>query len=270
MDEFSLKRQFESIGASVKFQALPNLTTGRQHRRITYLLNVEARPRGEVFTFACRPAERDQLVVQAVDIRPRERHLLLLVRVFEQKDKYLCGHDERHLFVAGLPENSIVRNVPEAFGALKPVGVLASLQKERVPNKHANRRRNKGFYRQGEWFFVPRPDFAPEYAAWILRNEPIRRGRSKPHVVEELCRLDGETVYVCEAYPNGLTEEEYRQMLGRKPHARAWVWRTRRRKMRVFARGKVRHPDHKTLILPGWYEVLMSAERMDETVVFLD
>ncbi len=270
MDEFSLKRQFQSMGASLEFQALPKVARGRRQRRITYLLNVEAGPQGEVFTFACRPAERDHLVVQAVDVRPQERHLLLLVRLFEQKNKFLCGHDERHWFVAGLPENSIAKNVFEVLDALKPDGVLASLQQERVPHKYANRRHNKGFCRQGEWFFVPQPDFAPEQAAWILRNEPIQRGRSKPHFVEELCRLGGETVYVCEAYPNGVTEEEYRQMLGRQPHAKAWVWRTMRRNMRVFARGRVRHPDHKTLILPGWYEVLMSVERMDESMVFLD
>jgi hypothetical protein len=32
----------------------------------------------------------------------------------------------------------------------------------------------------------------------------------------------------------------------------------------------VRHPDHKTLVLPGWYEVLMSAEWLGEAVAFLD
>ena len=270
MDEFSLKRQFESIGASLKFQTLPQLARNRQGRVLTYLLNVEAGPQGEVFTFACRPTAREKLVVQAIDIRPREEHLLLLVRLLEQKDRFLCGHDERHWFVAGLPENGTIRNVLDALEALKPAGVLASLQQERVPRKYTNRRRNRGFYRQGEWFFVPRPDFVPEHAAWILHNEPIRRGRSKPHFVEELCRLGGETVYVCEAYPNGLTEDEYRQMLGRKPHAKAWVWRTMRRNMRVFARGRVRHPDHKTLFLPGWYEVLVSPERTDERVAFLD
>ena len=28
----------------------------------------------------------------------------------------------------------------------------------------------------------------------------------------------------------------------------------------VFVRGKVRHPDHKTIVLHGWHQVLMNTE----------
>src|SRR5207248_9544262 len=31
--------------------------------------------------------------VEVVDVRPRERHLLLLVRDGDEKSKFLCGHD---------------------------------------------------------------------------------------------------------------------------------------------------------------------------------
>jgi hypothetical protein len=270
MDETSLKKQFESMGASLKFRALPSESRRAERQLTPYKLDVEAGPHGEVFTFVCRPAMRSRLVAQVVDVCPRERHLLLLVALPAEKRKFLCGHDERHWFVAGVPETVTVKNVRDAMEALKPAGVLASLQQARVPYKHSNRRHNKGFHRQGEWFFVPRPDFVPEHPEWILRNEPVRRGRSKPHMVEELYRIGGEAVYVCAQYPNGLTEAEYQGVLGQEPKARLWPWRTMQRNMRVFARGKVRHPDHKTLVLPGWYEVLMSAEWMGEAVAFLD
>ncbi len=274
MDESLLKRQFESMGASLRIATLPNAVWRFRHRRlrtaVDYTVDVVQQPQGQEFALDCRQGVTSLLEVQVLDVRPRDRHLLLMVALAGQKRKFLCGHDERHWFVAGLPDTSAVKNIADAFEALKPPEVQASLHMHRVRKKGTNRHRNQGFYRQGEWFFVPRPDFAPKHACWILHHEPIQRGRSKPHMVEELCRLGGETVHVCEAYPNGLTEEEYRQLLGRKPHAKAWVWRTMRRNMRVFARGKVRHPDHKTLVLPGWYEVLMSAERMDEEVAFLD
>jgi hypothetical protein len=59
-------------------------------------------------------------------------------------------------------------------------------------------------------------------------------------------------------------------MLAQDYSARRLGWRVMRRNMQVFARGKVRHPDHKTLVLPGWHEVLLSGEWLVDTMVFLD
>jgi hypothetical protein len=38
----------------------------------------------------------------------------------------------------------------------------------------------------------------------------------------------------------------------------------------VYAKGTVRHPDHKTVVLPHWYRVAVSAEHFTQTVAFLD
>ena len=41
----------------------------------------------------------------------------------------------------------------------------------------------------------------------------------------------------------------------------------------VYARGRVRHPDHKTIFLNGWHRVLMNTENEApgmRKVVFLD
>jgi hypothetical protein len=188
MDEFSLQRQFESMGASLKITVLSDGTWLAQHRRpvsrdktpVDYQLDVVALPRGEVFTLSFRQGLAGKLDVRVVALRPRQRHLVLLVARPGEKHKFLCGHDERHWFVAGLPDSRPVRTVPDALEALKPEGVLAALQRGHIPAKEANRRHNKGFCRQGEWFFVPRPDFVPEHPAWILQ-QAARGGRALPH-----------------------------------------------------------------------------------------
>ncbi len=56
-------------------------------------------------------------------------------------------------------------------------------------------------------------------------------------------------VYVCFAYPRGLTEREYEQLIIRRPATRSLTWRAQRRKPTVFVRGFVRHPDHNTILL---------------------
>src|SRR4051812_45913747 len=48
--------------------------------------------------------------VTVLDVRPKDRHLLLMARSGLNrsnavKSKFLCGHDERHWFVAAVPEN---------------------------------------------------------------------------------------------------------------------------------------------------------------------
>jgi hypothetical protein len=83
-------------------------------------------------------------------------------------------------------------------------------------------------------------------------------------------------VYVCNRHPNGLTERQYRQVLNSNDKAKGWNWRVMRRNPQVYARGKVRHPDHKTIVLPFWHRVAMATERgtaaggRPATVAFLD
>lgn len=139
-----------------------------------------------------------------------------------------------------------------------------------VRNKDWHKRHNAGFLRQGEWFFVPQPDFRGFDANLILNDEPIRRSGGKPHIVEFLYRFGGTKVYVHRSYPNGLTEREHRAVIARYPKAAAWSWATMQRNPAVYARGKVRHSDQATLVLPFWHRVLMSGEQSSSNVVFLD
>src|SRR2546425_805155 len=48
--------------------------------------------------------------------------------------------------------------------------------------------------------------------ARVLRNEPVTRGRGKPHVLEFAYRRGGEKVYVSFRYPHGMSEAEYARL----------------------------------------------------------
>jgi hypothetical protein len=211
--------------------------------------------------------------MQVLDVRPNDAHLLLMARrpgAGGDNSKFLCGHDERSWFVAAVPEDAHASSVQGAKDALKPAAVWGAMREFGVPLKHRDRRKTKAFLRQGEWFFLPRPwlNVSDKLA---LANEPIRRGGGKPHVCELLYRTGGQTVYVCERYPNGLTVGEYKALSSYERGAH--VWRLMARDAVVYVKGKIRHPDHATIRLPYWHQVFMNTEtraRAMAQVAFLD
>jgi hypothetical protein len=105
----------------------------------------------------------------------------------------------------------------------------------------------------------------------VLRDEPLTRGRGKDHVLEYAYRRGGETVYVSDSHPTGLTEAEFDLLP--PSQARSRSWREMVRDPELYAKGAVRHPDHNTIVLHGWHRVLMNTEqsaRAMEHVAFLD
>ena len=185
-------------------------------------------------------------------------------------DRFLCGHDERDWFVAAVPGSATT--VKQAMENLMPPQVRAAALKSGLKLDDKFTRRNKAFLRQGEWFFIPHPDKQVQNKD-ILKNEPIRRGRGKPHMVQELYRNGGETVFVCARHPNGLTPVQQSELFNRNPSARLWLWRSMVRGASVYARGRVSHSDHATIVLPCWHEVVMNTESNSRTmanVAFLD
>jgi hypothetical protein len=141
----------------------------------------------------------------------------------ERKRHFLAGRDERQLFMCRLPR--AVTTVAQAHAAL------------RVPEARPDARSVlERSIRQGEWFFVPAEsdDVARIEAEirghklWVWRRASIgsfitRAG--KPHIVDELVDTRDE---------HGVRQ--------------------------VFARGQVRHVDHKTLRLSQWYRVYRNRE----------
>ena len=205
------------------------------------------------------------LKTQVLQVDKKDKHLLLMVKDFNGMSKYLCGHDERHWFVAGVDENT--RNIKDAKEKLKPREAIGSQKQFNVKPKLKNRRRNQGFIRQGEWFFIPKPNFNGK--GIIHKNEPIQRGRSKPHIVEEIIRYDGNMVYVHKEFPDGISQEAYNKYI-KGDNAKRIGWQTRVSGAVVLGRGKVKHPDHKTIILKGWHHILTNREANLQSVAFLD
>lgn len=275
----AIHSKFEKMGARVKVRLL----AGNERRRVgrwggmvqdTGPVRVDVRSdgKGEYFDLC----HREGVVVDVVDVRPADRHLLLLVRdpaaadEEDAKSKYLCGHDERHWFVAAVPESAHARNVQDAKDALKPAEVWQAIREHAVRPRHRDRRRTAAFVRQGEWFFLPRPWLKPDPRV-VFRNEPLQRGGGKPHVCQFLYRTGGELVYVSRAFPNGLTESEFLALSAEERDGNQW--RQMARNATAYVKGSVRHSDHKTVWLGHWHQVVMNTEtgaRAMRHVAFLD
>jgi len=244
-------------------------------------LNVLRDENGEYFDIRQTHDARVEYIV--MDVKPDDRHLLLMTRHFDNnnkllgKQKFLMGHDERHWFVAAVPETVPVSSVKQAKEALKPTEVHRHQQAVGLKTKELSKRHNKAFIRQGEWFFVPAPNYRP-VSFMIRKNEPLVRsnGRGfigKPHIAEEACRVGGTDVVVYEGKSYNQSEwQNFLRSIATKE--RRTVEGTRMvRDARVYVRGKISHPDHKTIHLDGWHRVLMNTENRAvsmRSVTFLD
>ena len=122
MNAHLIERHFAKIGARAKVHP----ETRRDRTGVT--IDIGHDVEGEFFDIAlAQPRLAD---VRVVDAQPRIRHLLLMSDQEDgkQKVKFLCGHDERHWFVAAVPERVFPRvsNVKTAFEALKPVPCVSA------------------------------------------------------------------------------------------------------------------------------------------------
>jgi hypothetical protein len=244
MSNQALERRFAAIGARVRVVSRPRWSSPR--------LDVTWDRRGEVFELALPSGVAS---AEVVDADVLERCLLLLVRDGGEKSKFLCGFDERHWFVAAVPESARgVGGVETAKEALQPAAVREAVARKRPRDRF--QRRNVAYVRQGEWFFLPEWTLHVDEQD-VLRDEPLTRGYGKDHVLELAYRRGGETVYVNDRHPSGVTEEELDRL---SPGERRGPWRELVRDPELYAKGSVRHPDHNTVVLPYWHRVLMNTE----------
>ena len=172
MDTSLLSKKFGEIGARVAIG-------GEVSRRNPAGIDIKVDGQGEYFDI--RVETNDEVDYQVLDSRPDMRHLLLMARRENGKQKFLCGHDERHWFVCAVPGQS-VSSVVNAMEALQPVFVRGAVHHRVKRVKERLRRRNKAFVRQGEWFFVPIQSLTVN-PRLVLKNEPLRRGKDRKSVV---------------------------------------------------------------------------------------
>jgi len=276
MDTTIIEKKFKKIGARVKFS---KMDTQRRGEDMPILVDVSKDKDGEYFDLIINHDKIDDWESIILDLKPKLRHLLLMLRdnadkgIKEQPLKYLCGHDERHWFIAAVPESAGASTVTQAMDALVPSIVAEELKSKGIKKKDRYKRRNAAYIRQGEWFFVP-DDIEPPKEL-IHKDEPISRGQgSSPHIIQYLYRHGGESVYVCEKYPSGIKSDTYRRMIREDPKLeKKWKWELRMRDAAVWAKGTVSHSDHKTIGLSGWHKVLMNSEdkaRAAKGVAFID
>ncbi|MDR2440840.1 MAG: hypothetical protein LBE12_15875 [Planctomycetaceae bacterium] len=253
-------KKFEKIGARAKFAAI----TASTRNRFSVRLDIQRDKKGTFFNIEAVSAT--EIVV--LDVQPKDRHLLIMAKITDEetkeidKEKFLCGHDERDWFIARIPKDRSVSSVLTAKEALKPNIVIAAQELKGVKNKKKNRHCNEAFIRQGEWFFVPAPEIEPP--KWlIIRDEPMVRTRGgKPHTAEYLYRTGGMSVYINQKnqkYPNGLSEKSYRRLLLNKEIS-ASSFQVRRLNMEVYVKGRITHADHKTVLLNSWHRVVPNTE----------
>lgn len=215
---------------------------------------------------------------KVIHVEPTQRHLLLQLERYGEKAKFLCGHDERAWFVAAIPEEARgVTNVTTAMEALKPTEVKRAQTRAKLSRAARRRRANAAYIRQGEWFFIPTPNLVVP-SDQIVKNRPIRRGNGKAHMVAEEYHVGGDQVWTHRTLaPNGVSDEEMNNIYSREKAAGRVIsrmgWARMVRDMETYARGTVRHPDHKTITLKGWHRVVMNTEtkaRAMANVAFLD
>ncbi|HWB61044.1 MAG TPA: hypothetical protein VG733_16255 [Chthoniobacteraceae bacterium] len=270
MEPTHIERHFAAMGARFRISGAKGPPFWR--RETDYAIDIQKDRHGEFFELRIPGKIEKEIEIDVLQKMPGERHLLLLVRkngAQQQKDRFLCGHDERSWFVAAVPGNA--STVAQAREALKPAEVRAAQERAGVPAEKGYLRKNDAFRRQGEWFFIPEPGLIVDPKR-ILRNEPVRRGRGKAHVLQEAYRTGGERVYVHDRHANGVLEREYKSILARG-NTKPAEWKVMVRNAGVYARGAVRHPDHKTITLHCWHRVHMNTETQTRTmakVAFLD
>lgn len=266
MDVKLLQKHFGLMGARLEVSQITRRRWGNAGRPG---LDVGADKHGQLFIMRLDPQE--QVDYEVVNIRPDIQHLLLMARQDGEKHKFLCGQDERHLFVCAVSVRGVT-DVRSAMEALQPPEVKQAVAEKVRHSAQRLQRRNQAFLRQGEWFFLPAPELAVDVKE-IRYREPLSNGRGRAHWCEEVFRLGGVKVRVCPQHPAGVTEEEYAALIARMPRAKNFRWRSQVRAATVYARGTVKHPDHHTLWLDGWHRVLMNTEYLApgaKSVVFLD
>lgn len=258
-----LADKFAKMGARLKVNAVDGSDSLR--------IDVQRDHRGEYFEIDT------SIPLHVLDIDQKNKHLVLMAcQTTGEKPKFLCGFDERGWFAAALPETGAgvrdsrrgISSVESAKDALKPKDVREAEKNRKIKPKHKNKRRNKAWKRQGEWFFVPAGRLQVDENT-ILKNEPIRMGNRRQHVCAEIYRTGGEQVWVSRKYPNGLTDADYKAL----PSKEQIGFRRMTRDAKVYARGRITAPDHAPLYLDGWHEVMPNTEsraRHGAKVAFLD
>lgn len=254
--EENLLKKFEKAGLRLRFENINRNSdifgmrvSGGMHKEV-----FEMQPGHETNTIEVLDSDKDAKQILLM-VKEEEReftttewdtkqqtHVEVKRKTDPSKRKFLIGMDERSYFMAPVADNSI--NIRDA--------------KEKLRNP--NLKRSDSITRQGEWFFVRahEQDFI---------NEEVESGRAikyskvgigavignrggKPHVGDEVVRIRTERFPQEDLKPS--LERLYRGIRSGRDLSLPGDM--------VFVRGKVRHPDHKTVEFSAWHRVYRNTE----------
>lgn len=262
MNMEKIAKKFKEIGARVKIFEGDSMGL-LSRRKVDVGIDIQNDRKGQYFDIRLRNA--DDVKLKVLDTQKKDKHLLLMAETKKEKMKFLCGYDEREFFTCAIPLTN-VSTVLQAKQALKPADLIEqeTIGKIKTKDKHKRHRKTKKgkIHRQGEFNFIPLPSFQPPPGSLTIihKNEPMSRG-GKPHMAEYLYREGGTQVYVNSLYPEGLTEKEYQELLKKDKEAKNYRWESRVKNPDVYAKGKITHPDHKTLDLKDiWHRIVLNTE----------
>jgi hypothetical protein len=241
---------FAQVGARAMVRPLSKPT---QRVRRPMSIDIATDEAGEFFDIRLTP----DVYLETVDIEPHDRHLVLRASNPIGNDRFLCGHDEFHWFVAALPHLAEASSAAAAKEALKPRPVVRLEQRKELGTSN---RRHDVYLRQGEWFFVPCRHASIDLERIVRGGELLRGEGSKPHQCDYLYE-DGEREYECERYPQlAFFETEYRHILQTRRKASQWKWRPLPFRPKVYVKGWIRHADHSPMYLDVWHRVEKNTE----------
>jgi hypothetical protein len=254
MNEKRVMDAFHAMGWGIEIQerVTRDLWDGRRDRGTS---RIDVKGKIGKQWFEATVAEGTEWVI--LDSNQKESGILIMLKDYEARydrqnvSKMLVGHDERQLFVAAVPVNT--KSVAEAKDRLKPAIVQNAERRAGVRAKDKNKHRNTAWARQGDFFFVPAPN-ADIDEKLIHRNEPINQRGGRSHIVQELYRVGGHSGYWDGS--RWITIGQYMRL----PAMDRLRWEARTRGARVYARGRITHPQHATLVLKGWHLVCPNTE----------
>jgi len=92
----NLKRHFARIGALLNVSVRPAIRRFWSTRDIDFLIDVILTPRGQAFDLTVDEEALPNLELHTVDVQPKQRPLLLLVKrrnaaAKQRKEKFLCA-----------------------------------------------------------------------------------------------------------------------------------------------------------------------------------
>jgi len=240
-----LKKWFKKAYLPVKVESLDLESESNEYREEDYIFRLSIDTRGkkrkrEYFHIFYGHPDND---IRVIDVDPKRRQLILLVREPEREftvrvwnsreNKYVTKirrtPDFYRKYLLGMDESHLF--ISQVEDGAKPINKVKDAHKFLKPREVMQKEENTSqVKRQGEWFFIPATleelNEINSNIHKVLKKVPIENTSRNPHIADLLIEIDD---------------------LGK------------------FAKGKIKHPEHKTLKLHGWFKILKNLEIRDDS-----